>query len=1718
MKNFTKQILNKTLFKPTRWLLIALMFLLGTSGALAYNQSAVDLYFDNSEAKWSNCYVYIGHASYTSCYAMTRVSGTQYLWKLASSFNGGSAWNGATGWVVSMEKWWDNAGESIDKYVWHGDKNATKKRTSAWSASNIYKTNGTTSVTSDGTTKTVYNTTTTTKSNYTVTINSATGGTLTVKDYDNNAVSNGASKIYLTVLKFSASASTGYAFKEVQINNGSSTTTISAADLASTTYTLKSAVTITPVWKANTYTITYKDQGNATFSGAHASGYPTTHTYGTATTLKTATKTDYDFKGWFTKSDCSGTAITSLGATAYTANITLYAKWEKSCTTINEPDVSAEETTICAGEKAVLKLNTRQDGVTYTIGTTDEIFNGTEAYTSDALYDDISYTITATAKDACADQTKKIDIKVDPVSKLELTKEAETICKGTSLTLAEYVDQSTTGTVSWYTDPQMATPATATVSPIVNTTYYAKAVSGVCSAATASLKVTVNDKPAKPTLTADNASLVAPNMARLTVGNTTNGLTYTLYNGTNEVASKTSTGSNLTFEVGDAGSYTVKVANDCGTSTSSPIEITVCTPIQTATLYFANSSYEKLVECPTYCAGDKAYFVLEFEGDRTGDKKWEYNKTNFASLTGTEYNYSFTINDAGTIKVSIPTCSGSVTTNTLTYPAEKVILPPATPQLTSTAITACNSECTAMGYITITNMADYNDGTYTFKLGSSDVTPDADGNLGINSTAYTQYTVTVTNSCGKTASNTVDIAINDKTPTISGKTITQPGKDNAIQLTLPTGISAKWSVEPNNADLSVNEGNSTLFSADVENDYVITANNDGCIDTHNVKVSTAFLIWVRRPMSDQSSYENIYSGTSEKGSALYLEQTTSGQTYTSVDNVANRNSSAHNKIEPESSYTDCEGATWDIFRTTPEMALAGAKFYVAAKNDVKTNGYATYTKDYTFANGMTADAYFTIGGHTSGNKGSEIVLSEQPLPTNVYSSGDAKFNANNFADFVPLYVVDCSGNEVDSYQWQFSATIDGTYTNYSSECSYVGKKTETTDAGKSNNIRVKEAGYYRCIVTYKDGKGTSTSNSIKVTNTTSGTPGTLSFTSELPIIMVNTNDLGFPVNDFGGSPSKNADKMKEKMSVDVKIYEGSTLKYDRKARMNYRGSSSLNFLKKSYAFCPGKADCVEDKGRKDYVKTEKLNMLGIGKAVDKDWVLYAAAADPSLMRNRLMFDTFADMTGGWSVSSRYVELVVNGEYKGVYVMMDKITANKDRVNVEWKLDDNGNTTQEAFIVKFDKTDKADRYEITSGDQKTFKSKYSGHDGFDTYDTNIDQRFEVEYPEKEDIEDGKGKWSEVFNAIENKINKFEEELAKGNFSEVQKLIDYTSWADWFIITEFAKNIDGYRASNIFVYDGSKANAKIEARPLWDQELSFDNQCPSYYADYGSNSTSGLLIDKSNSAVYNNDASAPFWFTGKYKGDRGKYNGSDQTFKGLLDDPCFVAEVQARWAKHVSGALSQATMTAKVTEYRSDLGDIATSGTPMNRELTFWKNKSRATIDCGTGSGCYDGTTGYSAYNTQESITNSATTLTNWLTGNRRANLGNIINGWEGTGLNISLTITPETGITTPWEAVMVQVNNPSGYDYDLEYTTNTLDKVSGVIINENNDKYTYRIPRPEAWKPGDEEKDGERTDIQYGIKATLKVGEGVAQCGNSSQAPSATTTITLQDEANENCPK
>lgn len=770
-----------------------------------------------------------------------------------------------------------------------------------------------------------------------------------------------------------------------------------------------------------------------------------------------------------------------------------------------------------------------------------------------------------------------------------------------------------------------------------------------------------------------------------------------------------------------------------------------------------------------------------------------------------------------------------------------------------------------------------------------------------------------------------------------------------------------------------------------------------------------------------------------------------------------------------------------------------------------------FTKDITLAAGKYGEYTFRarlINKNSSKVYGEKITIYYSESDVLIAAVGDDTEVTNKsgiYYDFVGLYVKNVmlpEGAKVESYKW------------YKGDAVYNGGNVTVADRGVSaanNNIRPNEEGAYKCVVTL-DNNTTLTSNVINVTATNTYNDKVNASNRNLPVISVRTN-VAFPTCATAGTegkyPSTNIEGWKEKRSVDVKIFNADgTLYYDRKARMNYRGSSSLNFKKKSYAFCPGEENCGQEKDKTpDYVTTTKMNLFGLSDgAKDKDWVLYAAAADPTLMRNRIVFDTYADMTGKWGVDSKYVELVIDGVYQGVYVLMDKITNNEKRVDIT---DPNG------FIVKFDKTDIADReadlldagQEV--GDEKTFQTKRTGRVGIQTYNTFVDQLFEIEYPEKKKVVKNGGDWSTTLSAIKQKFEEFETALADGDYIKVRSLIDYESWADWFIINEFTKNVDAYRASCVFVYNGNK----IEAQPLWDQELSFNNAAGANIGKKGADKTTGLLIE--NNGVYTDCFPAPFWFTGRTSNfntcgtDGGESTEGSKIENYLLKDECFVATIKERWKEHTKedGALHKKQLTDKLALLVKELGAA------KDREIVKWPSNHRVADACG-GPG-----TGYNDID----YATSYTALENWIKGdltsvnaenasyNRVTNLNYLINKMEGEPLLFDLTVNPINGVTTPWIPVTITVEAPEGYEYT--YDDSAIKAEKGVIIKHVGDKYSYTFPRPEAWPTGNVD-----TPIApkfYEVEVKLNVSAVDNSCGGTFKTDKK-TTITLQDEGNDLC--
>ena len=170
--------------------------------------------------------------------------------------------------------------------------------------------------------------------------------------------------------QFSTITQSGVDDAKVTIDNDAKTVTYAQ----NTTGTSTINVIFTPA----VYTINYKDQGGANFSGTHEEGYPTTHTYNATTNLKSASKEHYTFGGWYKESDCSGTPVTTLGATEYTDNITLYAQWTAKTYTIT---LDANGGTFVDKRDSQTKGSATFDYIYGTYATYSDAPNLTEYYT-----------------------------------------------------------------------------------------------------------------------------------------------------------------------------------------------------------------------------------------------------------------------------------------------------------------------------------------------------------------------------------------------------------------------------------------------------------------------------------------------------------------------------------------------------------------------------------------------------------------------------------------------------------------------------------------------------------------------------------------------------------------------------------------------------------------------------------------------------------------------------------------------------------------------------------------------------------------------------------------------------------------------------------------------------------------------------------------------------------------------------------------------------------------------------------------------------------------------------------------------------------------------------------------------------------------------------------------------------------------------------------------
>ena len=274
-------------------------------------------------------------------------------------------------------------------------------------------------------------------------------------------------------------------------------------------------------------------------------------------------------------------------------------------------------------------------------------------------------------------------------------------------------------------------------------------------------------------------------------------------------------------------------------------------------------------------------------------------------------------------------------------------------------------------------------------------------------------------------------------------------------------------------------------------------------------------------------------------------------------------------------------------------------------------------------------------------------------------------------------------------------------------------------------------------------------------------------------------ETNIPIVEITTDDESNIDSKDIWKEANLKIngeFCGESDFYTEELQIKGRGNSSWGQPKKSYSL----------------KLSDKEKILGMPKS--KRWVLIANYSDKALLRN-----LYASYLGNniykttWNPSFKSVHLILNGDYKGVYLLGEQIKIDDKRVNIK-DITKSDNIEDGGFIIEVNaRLDEAFNFTTTKGVPISLKDP-------DEVSTEIQDNVRKIIQTAEDT-----LYSDGFDDTENGW---------------RKMIDENSVIDWYIVNEFTKNNDAIFFSSVYIYYNPE-DQKLHFGPNWDFDISCGN---------------------------------------------------------------------------------------------------------------------------------------------------------------------------------------------------------------------------------------------------------------------------------------------------------
>ncbi len=368
-------------------------------------------------------------------------------------------------------------------------------------------------------------------------------------------------------------------------------------------------------------------------------------------------------------------------------------------------------------------------------------------------------------------------------------------------------------------------------------------------------------------------------------------------------------------------------------------------------------------------------------------------------------------------------------------------------------------------------------------------------------------------------------------------------------------------------------------------------------------------------------------------------------------------------------------------------------------------------------------------------------------------------------------------------------------------------------------------------------------------------------TKQYTVKLSQLTDTGLPVV-YVNTPSEITSK--------VDWTDGCQIYIDAEGRQSWDGTETFKDFAQLECEVKGRGNTTWAWNKKPYAikLSSKAKVLGMPK--HKRWVLLANAIDMSMMRNivgfeiaKIIYNRTGDPNGSdnvWTPRGHSVELVLNGEHKGNYLLCEQIKIDEKRVNAGDFVSQDTEGGQ-GYLIECDRLWGSDpteqlwwnsyrkqtgfgqwgsgesdyRYTWYVDGQEYYHDMYDpsnfwngvcsyDHIEFSTYNNDAantagngyGMTFGLKDPDDGDLEKGKTSLAYVF--IEGRMNMIEQQVIFGDYSDnflnnLKQYINLDSFIDYYLINELVMNHELNNAGSVYMYYKAK-DQKIYAGPIWD----------------------------------------------------------------------------------------------------------------------------------------------------------------------------------------------------------------------------------------------------------------------------------------------------------------